>query len=151
MSEGTRILVGGSAVGRLLMLDEPLSLWGGLDPVSGRIVDPRHPQHGETVAGRMLALPVGKGSSSASSVLLEAVRLGTAPAAILLRETDGILALGATVARELYGRHPPVVVLDEEIYAGLTDGDRVEITADGVVHRSDDPPASVLSPTDHRA
>ena len=61
-------------------------------------------------------MPVGKGSSNASSILLEAMRLGTAPAAILLARADAmILALGAAMARELYGLAPPVMVLEPRV------------------------------------
>ncbi|RMH19135.1 MAG: DUF126 domain-containing protein [Acidobacteria bacterium] len=126
-----RALVPGAARGRLLVLAEPLSLWGGLDPASGRIIDRRHPQAGARVSGRVLALPHGRGSSSASSVLLEAVRLATAPAAILLAESDPILALGAAVARELYGRGPPVVVLDGDGFGRLEDGGEVAVVEGG--------------------
>lgn len=123
-----RALVDGEASGPALVLDAPLSLWGGLDPVTGNIIDQRHPQWGANVTGQMLLMPVGRGSSSASSILLEATRLGTAPAAILLAEPDAILALGAAVARELYGAAPPVVVLDEESYRRITDGVMVRVT-----------------------
>ena len=108
-----RTLVAGAAEGRALVLDEPLSFWGGVDPATGDIVDPRHPQHGANVAGRILVMPSGRGSSSSSSVLAEAIRAGTAPAAIVLREADPILALGAIVARELFGATIPVVVAAE--------------------------------------
>jgi predicted aconitase/predicted aconitase with swiveling domain len=114
-----------------LVLDAPLSLWGGLEPTTGDIIDQRHPQCGANVSGRVLVMPVGKGSSSASSILLEAARLGTAPAAIVLAEMDGILALGAAVAREMYGVEVPVVVAGGEQYKQLKDGDVVTITADG--------------------
>ncbi|HRO24781.1 MAG TPA: DUF126 domain-containing protein, partial [Promineifilum sp.] len=116
------------ASGPALVLDAPLSLWGGLDPVTGNIIDQRHPQWGTNVAGRMLLMPVGRGSSSASSILLEATRLGTAPAAILLAEPDAILALGAAVARELYGSAPPVMVIDNESYRRIEDGVMVRVT-----------------------
>ncbi|HEX6989595.1 MAG TPA: DUF126 domain-containing protein, partial [Bacillota bacterium] len=56
-----------------------------------------------------LLMPGGRGSSSSSTVLAEAIRLGTGPAAILLTERDAIIALGALVAGELYGRVCPVV------------------------------------------
>jgi len=105
-----RTLVPGTAEGRALVLDEPLSFWGGIDPQSGDITDVRHPQHGASVTGRILVMPSGRGSSSSSSVLTEAIRVGTAPAAIVLGEADPILALGAIVARELYGKATPVVV-----------------------------------------
>ena len=135
MSElrAARTLVPGSARGEILALHEPLSLWGGLDPETGRIIDTRHPQVGESVVGRILAMPRGRGSSSSSSILLEAVRLGTAPAAIVLLETDGILALGAAVAREMYGRHPAVVTLGRDDFERLASARRAQIDADGTV------------------
>lgn len=105
-----RTLVAGIARGAALVLDEPLSFWGGIDPASGDVIDVRHPQLGANVGGRVLVMPSGRGSSSSSSVLAECVRAGTAPAAIVLAEPDPILALGAIVARELYGRAVPIVV-----------------------------------------
>ena len=115
-----------------LVLDAPLSLWGGLEPTTGDIIDQRHPQCGANVSGRVLVMPVGKGSSSASSILLEAARLGTAPAAIVLAEMDGILALGAAVAREMYGVEVPVVVAGEQ-YGRLRDGQPVDLSGTGVI------------------
>jgi predicted aconitase/predicted aconitase with swiveling domain len=131
-----RVLVDGAASGTALVLEEPLSLWGGLDPETGNIIDQRHPQWKANVTGRMLMLPVGKGSSSASSILLEAVRLGTAPAAILLREPDAILALGAAVARELYGMSPPVVVLDTNTYGRIRNGENIRLTVEGDLEKA---------------
>lgn len=128
-----RPLVAGTARGVALVLDEPLSLWGGLDPHRGEITDRRHPQSGAKVTDRVLVLPAGRGSSSASSILLEAVREKTAPAAIVLREIDPILALGAAVAREMYDRAPTVVVLGPSDYDHVQDGARVEIGEDGSV------------------
>ena len=122
-----RTLVEGRATGAVVVLDEPLSLWGGLDPATGELVDTRHPQVGTNLAGRILIMPAGRGSSSSSSVLAEAIRAGTGPAAIVLREPDGIVALGAIVARELYGAQTPVVVLDGDAYDGLETGTIVEV------------------------
>jgi predicted aconitase with swiveling domain len=109
-----------------LVLDEPLSFWGGVDPATGEIVDRRHPQCGERVTGRVLVMPSGRGSSSSSTVLAEAVRAGTAPAAILLGHADEILVLGALVAEELYGRTIPVAVLPEDAYRALRTGDEFD-------------------------
>jgi hypothetical protein len=117
MAEG-RTLVPGTARGTALVLDEPLSFWGGIDPATGDVIDVRHPQHGSNVAGRILVMPSGRGSSSSSSVLAESIRAGTAPAAIVLGEPDPILALGAIVARELYRRSVPVVVTDMPLRSG---------------------------------
>lgn len=110
-----------------LVLDEPLSLWGGLDPATGAIIDVHHPQHGTRVGGRVLVMPGGRGSSSSASVLAEAARVGTAPAAIVLREPDLILAIGASVAEELYGVTIPVVVVAPDRYAGIEDGQPIEL------------------------
>lgn len=127
------VLVAGEGTGEILLLAEPLSLWGGLDPETGKIIDQRHPSAGAVVSGRVLALPVGRGSSSASSILLEAVRLGTAPAAIITAEPDPILALGAAVAREMYDTAPPVVALAGEDYALLEDGQQATVTEAGEI------------------
>jgi uncharacterized protein len=120
-----RVLVEGAARGTVARMPEPLSFWGGLDPRTGVIIDRRHPCWGTNIAGRILVMPSGRGSSSSSSVLAEAIRCGTAPAAIVMREPDGIVALGAIVAVELYGIAIPVVVADAATYGSLHDGDEV--------------------------
>lgn len=129
----SQLLVGGNGRGRALVLAEPLSLWGGLDPATGEIIDRRHPASGANVAGKVLVLPAGRGSSSASSILLESVRSGKGPVAIITREPDAILALGAAVARELYGDGPPVLTLAAEDYALIQDGSMVTVTGLGTV------------------
>ncbi|MEZ4866533.1 MAG: DUF126 domain-containing protein [Caldilineaceae bacterium] len=106
-----RTLVPGTASGAALVLSEPLSFWGGMDVATGRIIDQQHPQVGEVLSGRVLMMPAGRGSSSSSSVLAEAIYAGTAPAAIILTEADVIVALGAMVAAELYALQCPVVVV----------------------------------------
>lgn len=127
------VLVPGTGQGPALVLVEPLSLWGGLDPDTGEIIDRRHPSSGRNVQGQVLVLPAGRGSSSASSILLEAVRQGTAPKAIITAEPDAILALGATVAREMYEEAPPVVVLQAPDYDQIQDGQWLTVSEDGSV------------------
>ncbi|HVM30022.1 MAG TPA: DUF126 domain-containing protein [Candidatus Limnocylindrales bacterium] len=117
-----RPLLAGAAEGPLLVLDQPLSMWGGLDPLSGRVIDVHHPQHGEVLAGRMLALPAGRGSSSSSSVLAEALRLGNGPRALLLAAPDGILLVGSLVAEMLYEISCPVLLLTASDYRRLGSG-----------------------------
>jgi predicted aconitase with swiveling domain len=107
---GAATLVPGAASGPVLRLDEPLSFWGGLDSATGRIIDRLHPQRGATVAGRVLMMPGGRGSSSGSATLAEALRLGKGPAAILMLERDAIVVVGAMVAAELYGLACPVAL-----------------------------------------
>jgi predicted aconitase with swiveling domain len=124
-----RTLVAGEATGRALVLSEPLSFWGGVDPTTGALIDTHHPQRGALLPGRILVMRMGRGSSSSSYVLAETIRAGTAPAAIVLRDTDGIIALGAIVARELYGVRTPVVTLDAYAHARIVDGQTLRVTA----------------------
>ena len=116
--------------GAAIILDEPLSFWGGVDPESGAIIDVHHAQHGSRLTGRVVIMPGGRGSSSSASVLAEAVRLGTAPAALILGEPDLILAIGATVAAELYGVSMPVVV-DPSASSLVRDGEAVTVDESG--------------------
>lgn len=108
-----RTLVAGSASGELLYAPTGLSFWGGVDPRSAEVIDRHHPLSGRHLHGRLLAIPGGRGSCTGSSVLLELILGGRAPAAILLREPDEILALGAIVAEELFGRSLPIACLGE--------------------------------------
>lgn len=128
-----RPLLDGEARGSALVLDEPLSFWGGLDPHDGRIIDAHHPQRGVCTTGRVLVLPAGRGSSSSSSVLAEAIRLGTGPAAILIGEPDEILVLGALVAAEIYGTVCPMLAVPLHALAGISDGDHVTLAPGGQV------------------
>jgi uncharacterized protein len=112
-------LVPGAASGPILRLDEPLSFWGGLDPATGTIIDRLHPQRGANVAGRVLMMPAGRGSSSGSATLAEALRLGRGPAAILMLERDAIVVVGAMVAAELYNLACPVALADGRDWEAL--------------------------------
>jgi uncharacterized protein len=112
---------------RALVLDEGLSLWGGMDPATGELIDVHHPQRGTNVSGRVLVMPNGRGSSSSASVLAEAVRAGTAPAAIVLAEPDLILAIGSTVAEELYGVRVPVIPMPRDRYDAIADGEPIDL------------------------
>ncbi len=120
-----RVLVAGAGSGPVLALDEPLSFWGGVDPETGDVIDRRHPQHGSNVAGTVLVMPGGRGSSSASSVLAECLRLGTGPAAIVVRDADEILMLGSLVAGLLYQRSCPVVAVPAEQFARFRAADHL--------------------------
>lgn len=122
-----RVLADGKAEGEALVLREPLSLWGGVDPESGVIIDARHPQRGSSIAGRVLVMPAVRGSSSSSSVLAETVRAGCGPAAILLGESDLILAVGAAVAEELYGKRVPIVWLQAADLAAIAEGASIRV------------------------
>jgi predicted aconitase with swiveling domain len=113
-----RTLHPGTASGEPIRLTAPLSFWGGTD-VHGRIVDAHHPQCGAVLAGRVLVMESGRGSSSASSVLAEQI----------LARPDAIVALGALVAHELYQLATPVVVLDKPAYDELATDQPLHVEA----------------------
>jgi predicted aconitase with swiveling domain len=117
----------GTANGRALVLREPLSLFGGIAVETGEIIDVAHPDRGRIMARRILVAPGGRGSSSSSSVLAEAIRLGTAPAGIVLAHVDPILVVGCLVAQSLYGLYVPLMVCPIE---GIADGDLLAIRCD---------------------
>jgi predicted aconitase with swiveling domain len=128
-----RVLVAGVANGIALVLKDDLSFAMAFDVSSGRITDVHSEGQGTSVTGRVLVMDSGRGSSSASTALAEAIRLGTAPAAIVLGEVDEILAVGAMVARKLYGRTCPIVLLETAARERIATGDLVSITTDGMV------------------
>ena len=116
-----------------MVSSQAISFWGGLDSQTGKIIDKRHELCGEVVTGKVFVFPGGKGSSTASAVLLESIRLGTAPAAIINAYIDPILALGAIVAEELYHKALPIVVLSQEDYKTITAGDCLAIEPNGTI------------------
>ena len=130
--QGEVLVAGAPGSGPALVLSAPISFWGGVEPKTGRIVDMRHPEHGKTIAGCVLLLPGTIGSSSASAVLLELVRNGHAPAALVLHEPDAILLLGLIVAREMGWATPVAVRLDRSRFAGFPDKE-VSVSAEGLL------------------
>src|SRR3954470_23239738 len=107
-----RAIVEGTVTGEALVTADPLSFWGGFDFKTGEIIDKHHPLAGVRAAGRVLVVPFSKGSSTTTAVLLEAVRAGTAPAAILTTGVDPFFALASIVADVMYGKSFPVIALE---------------------------------------
>jgi predicted aconitase with swiveling domain len=132
-SSTSRFIVPGAVQGVLLLSQQPLSLWGGIDPKTGQIIDQRHDKAGECAAGRILAIPSEKGSSTGSAVLLELIRIGKAPAAIVTCHLAPILALGSIIAKELYDVSLPILLVSEDSFAGLRDGEPVQIETNGTI------------------
>ncbi|KAA0983493.1 aconitase X [Pseudomonas sp. ANT_J28] len=114
-----RSLVAGAAQGALLFADVGLSFWGGVDPYSGEVIDRHHPLSGDYLAGRVLAIPSGRGSCTGSSVLMELISNGHAPSALVLAEPDEILTLGVLVAQTIFERSLPVLCIGREAFAAL--------------------------------
>jgi predicted aconitase with swiveling domain len=128
-----RSIVAGRAEGEALVTHESLSFWGGYDFHSGEIIDQHHELAGVRAAGRILAVPFSKGSSTTTAVLLEAVRAGTAPAAILTTGVDSFFALASIVADVMYGKSFPVVALSPADFGSLVSGERVVVERSGVL------------------
>ena len=128
-----KIIIPGQAQGMALVSLEPLSFWGGYDWKTGEIIDRRHMLSGCIAKGKILAIPFTRGSSTTTAVLLEAIRAGTAPAAIITTSTDFFFALASVVADELYSSPLPLVALDEKDFAKLHTNDGIQITDDGMV------------------
>jgi predicted aconitase with swiveling domain len=118
----------GTAEGEVLLLTEPVSFWGGVDH-HGEIIDVHHAQHKAKMTNKILVMPSGRGSSSATAVLAELIRTGDGPLAIIMLQCDTILVIGALVSAEIYGISMPIVELDQEQYAQLSDGMRVSVDA----------------------
>ena len=125
--------IAGSAQGSALVSHEPLSFWGGYDWKTGEIIDRRHPLSGAHAAGKILAIPFTRGSSTTTAVLLEAIRAKTAPVGIITTATDFFFALASVVADEMYSTSIPLVAISESDFARLQTGDQIEIDEKGSV------------------
>ncbi len=124
------MLVAGVAEGPVLASSEPLSFWGGYDQRTGEIIDRRHPLSGRVAAGCVLAVPASRGSTTTTAVLLEAVRCGMAPIAIITENPDTFLTLASVVADELYDKPIPVIAA-EGGFMSLRSGQHARVQADG--------------------
>jgi predicted aconitase with swiveling domain len=124
-------IIPGSTEGLGLVANEPLSFWGGYDYHTGEITDRRHPLSGQIAAGKILAVPFTRGSSTTTAVLLEAVRAGTAPAAIITTGVDSFFALASIVANVMYQSPIPIIAVASDDFAGLQTGDMINIDEEG--------------------
>jgi predicted aconitase with swiveling domain len=126
-------VVPGTAQGKVLVSSEPISFWGGYDYLTGEIIDRRHPLSGQFAAGCIMAVPFTRGSSTTTAVLLEAVRAGTAPAAILTTGIDSFFALASIVAKEMFSKPIPIVAITPRDFTQLQSGDHLTIEEDGKI------------------
>ena len=110
----------GRAEGIALVSKQPISFLGGVDPSTGKIVEPGHELQGESVSGRILVFPHGKGSTVGSYVLYQLAKNGLAPAAIVNRRAEPVVAVGAIISNI-----PMVHELDQDPLRVIQTGDRV--------------------------
>lgn len=131
MTLNAEVLVDGNAEGDILKLGAAICLWGGVDPASGEITDPKHPDHGVIVTGKVLAIPRIVGSSSSSQLLLELMYKKNQPAAIILGEADAILGIASLVGREMAFGVIPILQLP---FQDLANGGHAIIEPGGRIH-----------------
>jgi len=133
------LIAGGEAEGAIVFAATPLSFWGGIDPATGRVIDRQHPLSGVETAGRILAIPGARGSCTGSSVMLELLLNGNAPAGLILAEPDEILALGVLVAEIMFGVSIPVANIGPAAFARI-EGAHFARIANGAVSLLNQPP-----------
>jgi cis-L-3-hydroxyproline dehydratase len=122
------IIVPAEASGPILALPEGLSFWGGIDPASGTVIDAHHPSCGASLAGKLVMMPTSRGSCTGSGVLLELALNGHAPAALIFREPEDILTLGALLAGRMFGKPLAVLRLGAAEYDALARCDAARVT-----------------------
>jgi predicted aconitase with swiveling domain len=127
-----RGIVPGHASGQALVSHQTISGWGGIDPESGTIIEPRHELCGTSFTGKVLIFPGAKGSSGWSGFFQATRLLGTAPLAMIFTTLSTKSALGAVVTRV-----PTITDLDRDPLTLIHTGDHVTVDADNglvIVH-----------------
>ncbi len=120
-----RVVRAGNAEGKAVVSFEPIGFLGGVDPDTGIVIDPDHPLEGQSVAGRILVFPTGKGSTVGSYTLYRLARNGLAPAGIINAEADPVVAVGAVIAG--------IPMVDRVDISRIRTGDQVEIHEEEVL------------------
>lgn len=125
-----RTVAAGFARAPALVGQNPFMLAYGIDPQTGRVIDQRHDLYGQSVRGRVLLFPHGKGPTSGSMWLLETIRRGNGPAAILNRESDANVSTGLILSELLYRKKiPSLDRLRPDAFDVIRTGDVVEVDA----------------------
>ena len=119
-----RVIKSGHARGEALVSSEPIGFLGGVDPDTGLVVEQGHPLEGQSVTGRVLVFPSGKGSTVGSYTLYRMVKNKTGPAAIINAESEPIVAVGAIIS--------DIPMIDQIDISRLSTGNMVVIE-DGVI------------------
>ncbi|KAL3472250.1 hypothetical protein BJX99DRAFT_262453 [Aspergillus californicus] len=114
-----KVLVQGAASGEFLYTTEPLSFWGGVEQKTGAVIDHHHPLFGISIKGRILAIPSSRGSCTGSLVAIELLLGNCAPAGLVVREDEEIIATGVVVARTVLGLSIPVLRLTPQQFDSL--------------------------------
>ena len=116
----SKLIVQADVTGDIMVCDEGLSFWGGVNAETGIVQDTLHPQSGASIAGRIVMMPTSRGSCSGSGVLISLAMVGRGPAALVFREDEDILTLGAIVAARMFDLKIAILRLDPSDYAALS-------------------------------
>ena len=121
--------------GEALVSDKAFGFTHGVEPTTGRIEDKRHEWLGQNVKGKVLVFPCGKSSTTGGLYILEMVRCGNAPAAIVNLDTEPVIGAGFIMAEIFYNKVVPIIdSLDQNPIQVIKSGDRVKVDADkGIV------------------
>ncbi len=143
-------IIAGCAMGTVLACEDGLSFWGGVDPLTGIVIDVHHPLCGQSLAGKVLVMPTTRGSCSGSGVMLDLALNGIAPAAFVFREAEDVVTLGAMIAGRMFDRPVPVVRMEAEAFAMAMAAQSAELTegaliVDGVALPLEPPAVAVLT------
>ena len=117
-----RKIFGGVAEGEVLATSEDISFYGGCDPETGVIVEKGHELEGQSVSGKILVFPTGKGSTVGSYVLYALSKAGKAPLAIVNQSTDPVVAVGCIISE--------IPTVDQINIEELKTGQKVRVDAD---------------------
>ena len=118
----------GRAEGVAAVSRRPFMFAHGIDPKTGEVVDVRSDITGQDISGKVLVFPGGKGSTTGSAWLLEAARLGNAPAAVVTGEAEPVIATAVVLARLVYGVSIPLVDrLQQAPLDSVPEGARVRV------------------------
>jgi uncharacterized protein len=93
-----RIIYKGKAEGEALVTTQPISFYGGVDPNTGIVLEKGHQLNGQSVKGKILVFPQGKGSTVGSYTLYRMKKNGTAPTGMINKECETIIAVGAIIS-----------------------------------------------------
>jgi predicted aconitase/predicted aconitase with swiveling domain len=131
-----RELIPGAAEGDLVISKVALSFWGGVNPTNGVVIDSHHPLVGKSIAGKILAIPSGRGSCTGSGVILELLLNECAPCALIFGREEMILTIGVLVAQEMFQKSIPVLQIPLSSFDRLLQFNRLRV-AEGQIQRGD--------------
>ena len=93
-----RTIYSGTVKGEALVTSMGISFYGGVDPDTGIVVEKDHELEGQSISGKILIFPTGKGSTVGSYTLYRLKHNDKAPAAIINAECETITAVGCIIA-----------------------------------------------------